>query len=120
MEFALKGAQVVAIEGREENNAKARAAAASKGLKNIQFVTDDVRNLSRERFGQFDVVLCSGILYHLPGDDGCRLIEIIADLCTKLTVIDISNEVGLVKSVWLFFYSFRTHTCRRTVSLVSR
>ena len=45
MEFALKGAQVVAIEGREENNAKARAAAVSKGLKNIQFVTDDVRKL---------------------------------------------------------------------------
>jgi 2-polyprenyl-3-methyl-5-hydroxy-6-metoxy-1,4-benzoquinol methylase len=56
MEFALKGAQVVAIEGREENNVKARAAAASKGLKNIQFVTDDVRNLSREHFGQYDVV----------------------------------------------------------------
>ena len=93
MEFALKGAQVVAIEGREENNAKARAAAASKGLKNIQFVTDDVRDLSRERFGQFDVVLCSGILYHLPGDDGCRLIERIADLCTKLTVID--THIGL-------------------------
>ena len=93
LEFALKGAQVVAIEGREENNVKARAAAASKGLKNIQFVTDDVRNLLRERLGQFDVVLCSGILYHLPGNDGCRLMETIADLCTHLTVID--THIGL-------------------------
>jgi len=93
LEFASKGAQVVAIEGREANNAKARAAAASQGLRNVQFVTDDVRNLSRESYGAFDVVLCSGILYHLPGEDGCRLIETIADLCTNLTIID--TRIGL-------------------------
>jgi hypothetical protein len=42
------------------------------GLPNVEFVTDDVRNFSRERYGAFDVVICSGILYHLPGKDGCR------------------------------------------------
>lgn len=88
IEFAMKGAHVIAIEGRETNNAKARAAANALGVTNVEFVTDDVRNLMEERYGTFDVVLCSGILYHLPGEDGCRLIETIAGLCSKLVIVD--------------------------------
>jgi SAM-dependent methyltransferase len=101
LEFAARGAQVVAIEGREENNAKARAAATSLNLSGIEFITDDVRNLSLERYGKFDVVLCSGILYHLPGEDACRLIQTISEVCDHLTIID--THVGLVDSktiVW--------------------
>jgi 2-polyprenyl-3-methyl-5-hydroxy-6-metoxy-1,4-benzoquinol methylase len=41
LEFASKGAQVVANEGREANNTKARAAAASRGLGNVGFITDE-------------------------------------------------------------------------------
>jgi hypothetical protein len=52
-----------------------------------------VRNLSETEYGRFDVVLCSGILYHLPGEDGCRLIRSIADVCERLTIID--THVGL-------------------------
>ena len=88
IEFAMKGAHVIAIEGRETNNAKARAAANALGVTNVEFVTDDVRNLMEERYGTFDVVLCSAILYHLPGEDGCRLIETIAELCSKLVIVD--------------------------------
>jgi len=93
LEFASKGARVVAIEGREANNTKARAAAASRGLGNVEFITDDVRNPLQKRHGRFDVVLCSGILYHLPGEDGCHLIKTIAELCTNLTLID--THIGL-------------------------
>jgi len=93
LEFASHGARVLAIEGREANNVKARATSQSRGLSGAEFITDDVRNFSRERFGAFDVVLCSGILYHLPGEDGCRLIHSIADACTRLTIID--THVGL-------------------------
>jgi hypothetical protein len=66
-------------------------------LSGVGFVTDDVRNFSRARFGTFDVVLCSGILYHLPGEDGCRLIHSIAEACTCLTIID--THVGLKPDV---------------------
>jgi 2-polyprenyl-3-methyl-5-hydroxy-6-metoxy-1,4-benzoquinol methylase len=72
MEFASRGAKVVAIEGRAVNHEKARFAAEQKGLRDIEFVTEDVRNFSKERFGVFDVVVCSGLLYHLPGTDACR------------------------------------------------
>ena len=93
LEFARHGARVVAIEGREANNARARFAGEVLRLENIEFVTDDVRNLSLEKYGQFDVVLCSGILYHLPGEEGCQFVRSIADVCTRLTIID--THVGL-------------------------
>jgi hypothetical protein len=97
LECALRGAAVVGIEGREANNARARVAAEAMKLSNVEFVTDDVRNLSKCKYGQFDVVICSGILYHLPGEDGCWFIRSIADVCTRLTIID--THIGLRPSV---------------------
>ena len=93
LEFASRGAKVVGIEGRESNNAHARFAAEALGFSNIDFVTDDVRNLCHEKYGQFDVVFCSGILYHLPGYDACRLLSSIAQVCKRLLIID--THVGL-------------------------
>jgi SAM-dependent methyltransferase len=93
LEFASHGARVVAIEGRESNNAHARFAAEALGIANIEFITDDVRNLCQERYGRFDVVFCSGILYHLPGVDACRFLRSIAQVCKRLTIID--TNVGL-------------------------
>ena len=69
-----------AIEGRESGNANARFAAEVLGLSNVSFITDDVRNLSQERYGRFDVVFCSGILYHLPGVDACRFLSSVAQV----------------------------------------
>jgi SAM-dependent methyltransferase len=94
LEFASRGAQVVGIEGRESNNAHARFAAEALGLSHrIEFITDDVRNLCQEKYGRFDVVFCSGVLYHLPGADACRLLSSIAQVCKRLTIID--THVGL-------------------------
>jgi SAM-dependent methyltransferase len=93
LEFACHGAQVVAIEGRESNNAHARFAAEALECRNVEFITDDVRNLSLEKYGQFDIVFCSGILYHLAGADACRLLASITKVCKRLTIID--THVGL-------------------------
>jgi SAM-dependent methyltransferase len=93
LEFASHGAQVVAIEGRESNNARARFAAEALGISRIEFVTDDVRNLREKKYGRFDVVLCSGILYHLPGAEACSLLYSIAQVCKRLTIID--THIGL-------------------------
>ena len=93
LEFASLGAQVVGIDGREANNAHARFAAEVLGLSNIEFITDDVRNLCQEIYGRFDVVFCSGILYHLSGIDACRFLSSIAQVCKRLTII--STHVGL-------------------------
>jgi Methyltransferase domain len=93
LELASHGAQVIAIEGREANNARARFAAIALGLSNVEFVTDDVRNLSEEKYGRFDVVPCSGSFYHLPGEDVCQFVRSVAEVCARLAIID--THVGL-------------------------
>lgn len=88
IEMALQGAKVVAIEGREANVEKARFAKEALSLENIDIVRDDVRNLSAEKYGQFDVVLCLGIFYHLDSPDVFHFMESVAEVCNRLAVID--------------------------------
>lgn len=88
IEFAARGAQVLAIEGREANLAKARFGARALGLDRVEFVHGDVRDLSRERHGRFDVVLCLGILYHLDTPDVFSLVERMAEVCESTIVVD--------------------------------
>ena len=93
IELARRGAEVVGVEGREANVAKARFAQDVLGLGNITFVRDDVRNLSVEKYGRFDVVLCLGILYHLDAPDVFDFVERISDVCKRLAIID--THVGI-------------------------
>jgi ubiquinone/menaquinone biosynthesis C-methylase UbiE len=88
IEFAMHGATVLGIEIRESNIVKARYAQQELGLKNIRFIQDDVRNLSRAKFGGFDIVICSGILYHLDIPDVFDFIRRIYEVSDRLTVID--------------------------------
>jgi len=105
IEFAMHGATVVGIEVRESNIVKARYAQEQLGLKNITFIHDDVRNLSREKLGGFDIVICSGILYHLDVPDVFDLVRRIYDVCDRLVVIDTQIALSARVSV-----SDRGHT----------
>jgi hypothetical protein len=93
IEFAMRGAKVVGIEGRSTNIERAQARHSHP---NLTFVRDDVRNLSRDQHGEFDVVLCLGILYHLDAPDCFKLLERIAQVCTGFAVID--THVSLTRS----------------------
>jgi len=88
VEFAKRGAEVVGIEGREANVAKARFAQEALGLDSLEFLHDDVRNLSAATHGEFDVVLCIGILYHLDAPDVFAFLERLGEVCRRLAVID--------------------------------
>lgn len=88
IEFALQGAKAVGIELREANIAKAAFAAAQLKLDNVEFYMDDVNNLNAEQYGQFDIVICSGILYHLRGEDACALFDKIRACCTGILILD--------------------------------
>lgn len=96
-EMAARGAQVVSIEGRASNIEIARR---KFNYPNIEFVQDDVRNLSPEKYGKFDVVLCLGILYHLDEPDCFKLLQSISAVCTGFAVIDthisLSAEVPVI------------------------
>ena len=89
LEFARRGSEVVAIEGREANLAKARFSARALGLE-IDFRLEDVRNLSREEHGEFDVVLCLGILYHLDAPDVFHFAERLSAVCRRALIVDTS------------------------------
>ena len=93
IELARHGAEVIGIEGREANVVKARFAKDVLALDNITFVQDDVRNLSVEKYGRFDVVLCLGILYHLEAPDVFHFVERMSDVCKRVTIID--THIGI-------------------------
>lgn len=88
IEPALLGATVVGIEGREDNLVKCRFAAEALGLDRCQFVQDDVRNLSAEKYGEFDVVIASGIVYHLDDPAVFEFVASIAEVCIDLAIVD--------------------------------
>jgi SAM-dependent methyltransferase len=87
LEFARRGAQVVAIEGREANVEKARFAARALELE-VDFQLGDVRDLGIERHGEFDLVLALGILYHLDAPDLFPLVGRIATVCRRALIVD--------------------------------
>jgi hypothetical protein len=84
-EMALRGAKVVSIEGRASN---IEIAKQKFNHPNIEYVQDDVRNLSVEKYGKFDAVLCLGILYHLDAPDCFELLESISKVCEGFAIID--------------------------------
>ena len=88
IEFALQGAEVVGVEVREASVKKAQFCQKALGLDRLQFVQDDVRNVSEARYGRFDIIICSGLLYHLPADDAIDLIEHMHAMCDRAVLID--------------------------------
>lgn len=88
IEFARRGASVVAIEGREANIAKARFSKHVLGLNDLELIHGDVCDLSRLAHGSFDVVLCLGILYHLDAPEVFSFVEKIGEVCDGFAVFD--------------------------------
>ncbi|MBA2630664.1 MAG: methyltransferase domain-containing protein [Thermoleophilaceae bacterium] len=88
IEFALHGAEVVGIEGREANLAKAWLAKEVLGLERLELIQDDVRRLDPEVHGSFDVVLCLGLLYHLDATDVFGFLARLRSVCHGLAVVD--------------------------------
>src|SRR6266404_611249 len=98
IEFARHGASVLGIEGRQAHIEKALFAKDALSLNNVDFVQDDVRNLSKDKYGSFDVVLCLGILYHFDVPDVFHFVERIAEVCDDIAVIDTRIAPGPTSS----------------------
>lgn len=88
IEPARYGAKTVGIEVREANIEKAKFVQRMLSLDNLELFQDDVRNLSKEKYGSFDVVLCIGIFYHLDTPDVFYFMEKIAEVCDGLLILD--------------------------------
>ena len=88
IEFALHGCEVVGIEGREASVAKCDFVKNELVLDRARFVQDDVRNLSSEKYGLFDIIICSGLLYHLPARDAWGLLQSMHETCKGIIILD--------------------------------
>ncbi len=94
LEFAKRGATTLGIEGRESNIAKAIFSKNALGLEKASFVQDDVRNLSPEKHGRFDVVLCLGILYHLKFPDVLLFLQQMGKVTKEGGMIIIDSHIS--------------------------
>lgn len=83
--FARAGLACLGIEGRQANFERCQLVERELGLgPELRFVRDDVRAL--ERYGQFDVAFCAGILYHL--DRPVSFLETVARCTNRLLILD--------------------------------
>ena len=93
--------EVLGIEGREENLRRGREDAKREGLDHVSLVQGDVRDLRREVHGEFDVVLCLGILYHLDVPDAFHFLANVASVCRSFAVIE--TQVSLAPKTKVTF-----------------
>ncbi len=96
-ELAARGAEVLAVEGREANVADIEAVRDALDLGGrLEARLADVRTLDWPALGRFDVILCSGLLYHLELDDVVALTERIRGACSRLALFDTEVAWGPV------------------------
>ena len=88
IELAEHGADVTAIEVREEHVAKGEFVRAARGLDNLKLVQGDIRSLSELVEGEFDVVLCLGLIYHLDANDALAMLADIAGLTRRFAIVE--------------------------------
>src|SRR5262245_13632370 len=86
--FALArlGATAVGVDARARNIAKSQLLKEHFGLANLDYVVRDVKEFTRERDGEWDVVLAMGILYHL--DEPVTWLRQIAEATRGLLFLD--------------------------------
>lgn len=58
--------KVIGIEGRKSNIDKARFVQQVLGVDNAEFIEANIEKINLSQWGQFDAVICVGLLYHLP------------------------------------------------------
>ena len=101
LEYARRGGQVIAMEVRNANLARLHLAQWALELPNLEIVQDDVQMCQRRRTGQFDIVICSGILYHLDTPDVFTVVETIAGMTTCVAIFDTRIAMqGEVRRQW--------------------
>lgn len=88
IEAGLRGAEVLALDARTERMQQGAECAARHGLGRVRFEQRDVRDVSREELGGFDVVFVLGILYHLDASDLLPWLERVHALCDGLLLVD--------------------------------
>jgi ubiquinone/menaquinone biosynthesis C-methylase UbiE len=88
IEAALRGASVIALDARTERMNEGASAAKRLGLSNLRFSQEDIRNITTDSHGGFDIVLFLGILYHLNESDALATLKNIYNITREFVIID--------------------------------
>ncbi|MGC2332173.1 MAG: class I SAM-dependent methyltransferase [Candidatus Acidiferrales bacterium] len=75
------GLQVTAVDGREENVNE-----TAKRNPGVKCIVADVEGISPSEFGQFDLVFCVGLLYHL--ENPFRAVRNLKGLCGGIALLE--------------------------------
>jgi len=87
LQCALRGAQVVGFDARQENIDQANLVKRIVGLDNVEFNVLDFWDMSPQSLGgTFDVVLCLGFLNHLPYP--IQALQLIKNMSRKHVLLD--------------------------------
>jgi hypothetical protein len=96
IELAEQGAQVTAVEVREQHAVKGDFVRRARGLDNLSIIQGDIRELGSLVDGDFDVVLCLGLIYHLDARDALAMLGEIARRARRFAVIE--GQISLSRS----------------------
>jgi SAM-dependent methyltransferase len=88
LELGKQGAAVVGIEGSEVLAEKAEFAREAMGLRHVSIVRGDVRHLSAEEYGFFDVVLALGILDRFQAPTAFDVAKRVGSVCKGFALIE--------------------------------
>ena len=88
LELGKQGAEVVAIERRAALAEKAEFAREALGLRHVEILRGDVRRLSPETHGFFDVVLALGILDRLDAPAVFDVAKRVGAVCKGFALVE--------------------------------
>jgi SAM-dependent methyltransferase len=88
IEFALQGAEAVAVEAREANCRRIEFARDVLGLSDLAILKGDVRDLDPADVGDFDIVLCLGILCHMNRTSIVPFVRNLFSLTRRVLILD--------------------------------
>ena len=88
IEAGLRGAEVLALDGRKERMNLGRACAERHGLSRVQFMQADACGISKPELGEFDIVFFLGLLYHLDAPQVFPVMEQVHALCRGFVILD--------------------------------
>ena len=94
--LAQKGASVVGVDVREGHLIKAKFSSDALGLQDrIKWVKSDItENDFWFQAGSFDIIVCSGLLYHMDAADLPILFERIFNSCSKDALLIIDTNIS--------------------------
>lgn len=77
-EFEKRGAEVVGVDYFPSDRTGFKIAAELLNSK-VTYIQDNIYNISKEKYGSYDIVLALGLIYHLR--DPLGALDIIRDIC---------------------------------------